>query len=148
MREVKGDIMELMKGEFDLFCVTTNGFVKKNGECVMGAGIAMDVRDRFPSIAKKLGGRTIKGGNHVYALGKYKDGLICSFPVKHVWWNDADPELIKKSCVELMELINRVPSIKKVLLPRPGCGLGNLKWKDVKLLIEPLLDDRIYVATF
>lgn len=149
MKEIKGDILELMTtGEFQAFCITTNGFVKKNGACVMGRGIALTCRDLFPNLDMKLGRLIRNKGNHVWVLDKYQHGFIISFPVKHNWWEDADIELIKRSCHELMQRIDNATLTKKVLLPRPGCGNGKLKWEDVKPVIEQILDDRVYVATF
>jgi len=148
MKEVRGDVFDLIKGEFQVICVTTNGFVKKNGECVMGRGIAQTVKRLFPHVPKKLGFLLKEYGNRVYILHKYEDGAILSFPVKHNWWEDADIKLIKRSCDELMAMLDKNVHITKVLLPRPGCGNGKLSWDDVKPAIEPLLDDRVYVATF
>lgn len=156
MLEVKGDIFQLIQTrEYDAYCVTTNGFVKNNGACVMGAGIAKTVRDKYKHIDRHLGRLIKKYGNNVMPL--HKDGnldvKIFSFPVKHNWWEDADIELIKRSCQQLEDWIDRVnfeygQDIQKVLLPRPGCGNGKLKWPDVKPEIEAILSDRVYVATF
>lgn len=72
---------------------------------------------------------------------------IVFFPVKHHWREQADIELIKRSCVELMELTER-QGWETVVLPRPGSGNGRLQWEYVKANIESLLDDRIHVITF
>jgi len=37
--------------------------------------------------------------------------------------------------------------MKKVYLPRPGCGYGYLDWEIVKKELEPILDDRFIVIT-
>lgn len=147
MREVKGDVFELMQKDYDAFCITSNGVVKKNGACVMGAGIAKTCRDEFKGIDQRLGARILNGGNHVYQLGRYEHGRILSFPVKHKWNENADLELIKRSCYELNALIEK-KGYDKVLLPRPGCGNGKLKWSDVKPVIKDILSDRVYVVTF
>ncbi len=147
MNEVRGDIFDLMEGDYDAFCITTNGYVKKNGACVMGAGIAKTCRDRFKGIDMRLGARITSYGNHVYQLGRYEHGRILSFPVKHKWYEKADLDLIERSCHELNRLIEK-KGYKKVLLPRPGCGNGKLKWEDVKKVIAPILSDKIYVVTF
>ena len=36
----------------------------------------------------------------------------------------------------------------KVLIPRPGCGYGELNWQDIKPLLESILDDRFISVTF
>jgi hypothetical protein len=147
MKEDYGNIWH-MPG--DAICITTNGFVKKNGEAVMGAGIAKEANNFYPGLAKALGEFICIGGNRVHPL--YFDNtweqLILSFPVKHNWWEKADMELIRKSCQELIEYLDVTKPLQNVLLPRPGCGNGKLQWKDVKREIKPLLDDRITVVTF
>ena len=52
MKEVKGDIW---KSDCDIIAITTNGVVKKNGELVMGRGIASQAKQRYPDIPKILG---------------------------------------------------------------------------------------------
>lgn len=148
MIEIKGDIFDLMdEGGFDGLCITTNGFVKKNGECVMGRGIALECKKRWVSLPLILGGLIDSYGNHVYNLWTNPDSIIFSFPVKHNWWENADIELIKRSCNELMLEIDR-NKLSRVLLPRPGCGNGRLQWEYVQPEIEPLLDNRIFIVTF
>ena len=142
----------------DAICITTNGFVKNNGEAVMGAGIAKEAAYRFPNLPKELGRMINKYGNRLHAFwnmyeiydGESGDVIfedIITFPVKHNWWEMADMELIRKSCHELIHHCNE-GYWKNVLLPRPGCGNGRLQWQDVKREIEPILDDRISVVTF
>lgn len=144
MREIKGDIFELMEtGLYDAFCITTNGFIKKNGECVMGAGIAKACKEKYPSLPLYLGGLITAYGNHCMYLGHF----MFSFPVKHNWFENADPVLIERSCKELMRIINN-KGFTDVLLPRPGCGNGKLRYEDVKPILERCLDDRVIVATF
>ena len=147
MKEIRGDIFDLMIGDFDAFCITTNGVVKRNGACVMGRGIAQTCRDRFPGIDKRLGRRILNAGNHVYQLGQYEDGRILSFPVKKRWDEKAILPLIERSCHELNTLVEK-KGFDRVLLPRPGCGNGGLSWRDVKPVIAPILSDKIYVVTF
>lgn len=148
MREARGDIFKLLEtGNFDAFCITTNGTIKSNGECVMGRGIALTCKRMFPDIPMILGNLIRIRGNHVHKLGTYKSSVIFSFPVKHNWWEVADIELIKRSCVELTHELDRL-NLKSVLLPRPGCGNGKLNWNDVEPVIAKLLDDRVIVVTF
>lgn len=142
MQEVKGDLWDYPA---DIRCITTNGFVKQNGACVMGRGCAKEARDKFPGIDKALGRAILTVGNHVNLLLEY--GNIVSFPVKHTWNQQADPELIKRSAEELLILTNAY-GWDTVVIPRPGCGNGGLKWENLKPLLEPILDDRFHIITF
>lgn len=147
MKEISGDIFKLMEtGEFDAFCVTTNGIVKKDGKAVMGAGIALDCRERFPGVDERLAHVLKLNGNNVYHLGSYEHGKILSFPTKNHWRDNSDIELIKRSCIQLQALIDK-HGYKKVLLPRPGCSNGKLSWDYVKKNIENLLSDRVYIVS-
>lgn len=112
--------------------ITTNGFVKDNGRCVMGRGIALSIRDRVPDIDLQIGW-------HIRAKGNvpqyFPDAKIFTFPVKHNWWEKADLELIAQSA----EIIAG-KKLDRIDFVRPGCGNGKLDWRDVR----PVLD-RIFV---
>lgn len=143
MVEMFGDAWELSKG--NVLCITTNGFVKKNGECVMGRGIASQAKERFPKLPAFLGDNLLRLGNHVYWLGKWGKWFLISFPTKHNWWEKSDPELIKISVQELKDITGTDDCKLKIFLPRPGCSNGGLDWKDVKPLVEQLNDQYIIV---
>ena len=152
MKEAVGNIWD---SNADAIVITTNGFVKKDGSCVMGRGIALEAKARVPHIEYWLGDRINKEGNHVHiyweALGHYNghEGTewytdLVTFPVKHNWWEEADLELIERSAKELFDA-SEYPAWTSVALPRPGCGNGKLNWEDVKPIIEPYLSDRFTV---
>ena len=138
MKEVYGDAL-ILRRNFTYLCVTTNGFVKKDGTAVMGAGIAKSIAKKDPAAPARLGMRIRKNGNIVQ---KFYNNVI-AFPVKHNWWEVADIELIKESCRQLVKLLG--PN-ETALLPRPGCGNGKLNWSDVKPEIESILDDRVSIV--
>src|SRR4051812_45989121 len=85
----------------DVICITTNGFVKANGQCVMGRGCAREARDRFPGLAERLGALIKVHGNRPMRLKHYvttkRDVWIVSYPTKHVWVDKSDPALIVES---------------------------------------------------
>ncbi len=134
-------------------CITTNGFVKNSGECVMGRGCAKELIDRQPDFALQLGEKLGVFGNTTilwdHEITPNVTPRVITFPVKHNWWEDADLELIAKSATELMSFLNaKHLGLTKVYLPRPGCGNGKLAWEIVKPIIEGILDDRVIVVTF
>lgn len=132
----------------DAKCITTNGFIKKNGAGVMGAGIAGQAQRRYPELPHILGLHLETNGNHVGVL-RLPDvndpTYYVAFPVKHNWFEEADIELIERSAHELMAL-GKDMIWHKILLPRPGCGNGRLVWDEVKPVIEPILDDRVIIV--
>lgn len=141
MKEIIGDLFSV---EADAICITTNGFVKTNGSLVMGRGVAKQLCDKYKGIDQFWGYMVSTEGNHVHPLSYFGNRFICSFPVKHDWWEKADIDLIVRSSTELVDISNKFKWFK-VLLPKPGCGNGRLKWEDVKKVIEPILDDRFYI---
>ena len=141
MKEVYGDCFSYLGRKGFILCITTNGYIKNNGEGVMGAGVAKQAMELYPDLPRLLGKSLRVRGNVVSLL----TSEIISFPVKHTWNKDADPKLIEKSAIELKRRAELQPDIK-FILPRPGCGNGNLKWESVKLLLESLqLPDNIFV---
>lgn len=120
-------------------CVTTNGVVGKDGRAVMGAGIALEAKTRYPGIDEELGQHLRTHGNHVVALqtaAQQGGPVIIAFPTKNDWRNDADVTLITQSCRELRVLIDSM-GLKNVVLPRPGVGHGRLDWEtQVKPVLE------------
>lgn len=150
MKKFVGDIFNHLE-DFDAVVITTNGFVKSNGRCVMGAGIAKQARDKIRDTDLQLGRYIKQYGNRVFNLGHYtkKNGDISfnliSLPVKHNWWEDADVDLIAKSLSQLIELVDKL-ELTKVAVPYPGIGNGKLS-KDVVAPLLEVLDDRFIVCT-
>jgi hypothetical protein len=166
----------------DAICITTNGFVKKDGYAVMGKGCAFQATKRYKNISKILGEYINAYGNRPFNL--IKDGItqILSFPVKPIhiianneeeimnnsvrhmiskfikekeikekvfipgWACLADPNIIRQSCKNVTIMADKF-SYKKIILPCPGVGAGELDYEEVvkPILIEEL-DDRFTVV--
>lgn len=124
--------------------ITTNGTTRRDGACVMGRGCAAEAAAKWPWLPKLLGAFVHDHGNKIYIFNDIK---VLSFPVKHNWWEKADPELIRKSVDELAKLIQENWSETTIVMPRPGCGNGQLKWETVKPLLD-CLPDNVKVIDF
>lgn len=154
MKEVTGNIWAFY-GKRHWVVITTNGTIKTDGSAVMGRGVALEAKQRLPSLPFKVGKYLEERGNH---CGAFWDSRLITFPVKHNWYEKASTELIERSCRELSALVDEIqksclmePDLKKLLpdlfyLVRPGCGNGQLDWKDVKPILEKYLDDRFVVV--
>ena len=137
MIEKYGDIWNV---QADWICITTNGMVKKDGKGVMGAGIAKQAKMRFKNIDLALGKSIKENGNHVSFIHRNNEKWIVSFPTKYDWRDGSDINLIIRSAQELRSFYNRSPEKPTVVLTRPGCGCGNLRWEYVRPVIMGILD--------
>jgi len=165
MHYCTGDITKYI-GKVSAICITTNGFVKSNGECVMGAGIAKTFSDLYPEIPKRLGYYIKRYTSCTQVLTTIDGTDIIAFPTKPVnltitdinqvvshkrkqfkigdvipgFWSMSDTNLISKSCDELKSLIE-VKEYKYVILPIPGCSNGGLNFKND---VEPILLEKFH----
>lgn len=139
----------------DLHVITTNGNINRQGRAVMGRGVAAQAKSMFVGVDRRLAELLQASGNHVHYLGLWltRDATtgyrLLSFPVKRCWYEDADLDLIRQSVEELRSYVKqRYGSLRdlRVVLPRPGCGNGRLRWEDVRPIVSDL-DDRFVVVT-
>jgi hypothetical protein len=143
----KGDMWSVY-GETDLFLFTGNGYVTKMGRLVMGAGMAKQVRDRFPGIDLAIGEMLVQDYRRLPDVFMYYLLVSQDFPkkkvgifqVKRKWSYNADLEIIKISTDELLKFLSR-KKVNKVDLNFPGIGNGNLKREDVLPTISALPDN-------
>jgi hypothetical protein len=142
MKEEFGDIWEKYDQGYWIV-ITTNGSVKRDGTAVMGRGIALQAKQRFPLLPARLGRIIEEDGNIPAFFPKYR---IITLPVKHHWNEGADLNLIYTSCLRLDQGALAVFKIKvPIYMVRPGCGNGGLKWEDVKPVISFLSDDFVVI---
>lgn len=158
MKEITGDLFDIT--DADAICVTTNGIVKPNGELVMGKGIALAFKEKWPTLTKVLGNMVREGGNNVHMVKPMKSltvkrdymPYIFSFPTKHDWRDMSDINLIIQSCHQLVAWVDQRRKLgdiwTKIVMTRPGCGNGGLDWERVvKPAIKDILDDRFYIIS-
>lgn len=147
--EAIGDLWELAR-DADAVVITTNGYVNKKGEAVMGRGCALEAKQRHPWLPERLALALQARGNHVHRFSiSPEQGMkmsLVTFPVKSMWYDRASLPLISRSKRELVELADAEKWLK-VVMPRPGCGNGGLDWEDVRPLMANL-DDRFIVTTY
>lgn len=167
MKEKKADLFEMIYEDgVDAICITTNGMYLTDGRAAMGGGCAGVCSKRWPETAMRLGkclknfltnvpfviGALDEKGDYIEPnLKMIKDKkfktLIISYPTIDDLMSGAKIDLIKNSAKELKVLADRF-SLKGIVVPRPGVGIGGLSWGDVKTVIEPFMDDRFTVVSF
>ena len=124
------------------FLITTNSTIKANGALVMGRGIALEAKTRFPGLDLTLG-QAILGV--CPSLGRY--GLIVGrklgiFQVKYHYRDAADLRLIAYSTQMLHEYSLQHPNML-INLNYPGVGWGHLTEEQVSPVIQTLPDNVI-----
>lgn len=128
--------------------ISTNGFVKRNGEAVMGRGCAKQATELFPGIAQALGVRLrIKGNSPGYLFipeSKLPSDRLMILPVKHNWWEKADLGLVGLSVAFLAEEAHDFRDWV-FHVPRLGCGNGKLSWSVVVQSMMAGLPDNVVV---
>ena len=157
MAYMKGDFMKILKTTTDIFylpnnneavCITTNGVVDKNGNAVMGKGIALQAKQLF-HCESMLGNYIKTYGNRCFNLGQYKRDnqifTLFSYPTKHHWKESSDITLICKSAEQIVEMCDKF-NISKCYLPPVGCGCGGLSWNIVEPWLSLALDDRFIIV--
>lgn len=144
MKIVKDDIWEYLPKGYCII-IPTNGYVNKNGEAVMGRGIAYQAKKLFKGLSFALGKNLKEYGNNVNYFERQK---LITFPTKHNWKEPADLQLIKKSCEQLRILMEKKPEIR-IAMPRVGCGNGKLSWDNVRPILMDYfasLDSRMIIV--
>jgi len=167
MKEEKKDLFEyLFDPDTDAICLTTNPHYSEDGVACMGGGCAGEAARRWNKVPKNLGtllknykynipyiigatdsnGEYLNPSSELVSKKQYKC-LILSFPTIENLMAGSDLVLIKKSAKTMMSLADQL-NLKKIILGRPGVGIGGLLWSDVKPVLSDILDDRFIIVSF
>jgi len=131
--------------ETDAFCITTNSYIRNDGELVMGRGIAKVAKQVFDDLPKALGEKIEGSCGHLGTYGlmpsnrKEIDKMV-AFQVKTHFRNDADLGLIDSSATALSQMAMSYPN-RRFDLNFPGIGNGGRNVSEVKPLLEGLPDN-------
>lgn len=118
-----------------------------NTRGVMGKGIALQVKQRWPEVdrayrAASKRGDVVLGQMHVVERGGLGEGprFVINFPTKDHWRSPSKLSDIEEGLTELRTLVAKL-AITSIAVPPLGCGNGGLNWDDVRPLIEAALGD-------
>lgn len=134
-------------GKGNLLLADTEALVNTvNTVGVMGKGIALQFRERFPQnykfyreACKK--GELLPGGLLVFREnGLHGSKTIINFATKDAWFQKSKYEWIEAGLAALPGVL-RANNIQSIALPPLGCGNGGLDWKNVKSMIVRHLED-------
>ena len=128
-------MLELVTG--NLLEADTEALVNTmNTEGVMGRGIALQFKKRYPDMFGAYQracteGQVQPGRMHVYERREMMNPrYIINFPTKRHWRSPSRIEDIKAGLIALSQEI-RERHIKSIAVPPLGCGNGGLDWSEV-----------------
>jgi O-acetyl-ADP-ribose deacetylase (regulator of RNase III)/uncharacterized protein YwgA len=104
---------------------------------VMGKGIALEFKKRFPDMYEDYLARCTRGDVHLgepYIYIREETPWILNFPTKHHWRALANSEDIIRGLEHLLDNY-KTWGIKSIAVPPLGAGLGQLEWR----IIGPIL---------
>lgn len=103
-----------------------------NCQGVMGAGIAKEVRRRYPSACAGYFHACIEHnllpGDVI--VGRHGDVTVLHVATKDRWRNPSQLRWVEACCLGIMDQVDLL-GIGELLVPALGCGLGGLSWDDV-----------------
>ncbi|MCD6283217.1 macro domain-containing protein [bacterium] len=122
-----------------------------NSVGVMGKGIALEFKKRFPEIVRpyvracKLG--VLKPGHIMMVridvqpnLFEHRRPSVVIFTTKDHWEDPSRLEWIESGLADLRSHC-REWDLRTISMPQIGCGLGGLSWDDVQPLVHKYFDD-------
>ena len=132
-----------------------------NAVGIMGGGLALAFKKRYPSMFKEYKSLCDKGAysGGSPSIHQVHDGFVVNLVTKtspryrsEMWLIDNGLDDLGHLCQQAVERIRESdpgfkPSDLKVAVPKLGCGLGLLKWEDVRRSIMAALEDLPYDIT-
>lgn len=149
MREIMGNLFDYA-GPGSVLVIPTNGNVTAYGKAVMGKGVALQAKQRWPKLPGDLGKALKRDGNRIAHFGYQSENgfeRVIIFPTKENWPENSTLSLIEKNTIALANYFAELKNDLTCYLPRLGCGAGGLQWEVVKPILSYWLDDRFVVVS-
>ena len=109
-----------------------------NCRAVMGGGLALEFRSRFPEMSQDYVQRCRRGEVRVgkpYVWRNLSGPFVLNFPTKDDWRDPSKLEHIEEGLRYLVDHC-RPMGLTSLALPALGCGLGGLEWRVVRPVME------------
>lgn len=148
----RGAGVELLVGDlFESPCSTLVNAVNCHG--VMGAGIALEFKRRYPAMFADYRGRCRRnevrlGRPYLWRPDADADRSVLNFPTKDHWRDSSDLQVIVEGLAWLRSHY-RQWGIASLAVPALGCGHGGLRWREVRpVLVAALAELEVPVSVY
>lgn len=103
---------------------------------LMGAGVAREVRARWPEMyyeyrRRCASGELLLGRYLIWHSARANDPWVANLVTQVDPGPDARLEAVMRSVSDAVEILAD-EDVKRFALPRIGCGIGGLRWADVR----------------
>ncbi len=115
---------------------------------VMGAGVALAFKNRYPEMFRKYAkacrsGEVEPGKPHIWEKRELDEIVtVVNLPTKDHWKQPSEYEYVEKGLRWLRAFLENRGKVR-VALPALGCGHGGLDWLLVQKMIERTLGDLV-----
>lgn len=135
MKTIKGNILDINHGIIVHGC---------NGLGVMGGGIALQIKERFPEAYKVYVKHHRSMGTISFAEVS-KDKYIVNGVTQKVVGSgkQVSYDAIEEVFIRTVALQQSLPNILPICFPMIGAGLGGGNWGIIKVIIEQTIPDNI-----
>lgn len=114
-------------GTADMVIITTNSYISRKGELVMGRGIALEAKGRYPELPKLFAKHIPHLGVYGLVVVKHQNKLFGAFQVKRHFKDRAELGLIKTATEKLKRFLE--DKNLHIIMNFPGIGYGRLSDK-------------------
>ncbi|PSB00386.1 macro domain-containing protein [Merismopedia glauca] len=118
---------------------------------VMGKGLALQFKRTYPDNYTAYRQACDTGLVHPGKVFSYREAngiWIANFPTKRHWRDTSLMEDIELGIVDLVQFTRTIKA-RNIAIPPLGCGLGGLKWSEVKpSIIQAFGNDSITLMLF
>lgn len=142
LAKISEDTLQGIIQDEDIFKSTSQVIVNPvNLKGVMGAGLAKEFKNRYPTMfeeykEKCINGELREGNLHLF---KTNEHWILNFPTKNDYRDLSTIELIEKGLIDLRDNYKSM-GIESITFPKIGSGLGGLDWQNQVL---PMIHKRL-----
>ena len=125
--EEKQNLLDVPQGYWIAHCIS--------GDFALGAGVAKQLDETFNLREALLSEWGEEEGNCVIPHGN-----VLNIVTKRRYWQKPTLASLKEALQDMKLLIGE-EKIKRIAMPRIGCGLDRLNWDDVSAMIQEVFGD-------
>ena len=106
----------------------------------LGAGIALTIRKRYPTMINKLNSINLEIGKAYGYTDAFEKRNIINLVTKDKYFEKPTYENLEQSLLDMKQQLI-AHKIRFLVMPTIGCGLDKLEWKIVSQMIQRIFND-------